>query len=383
MTEARRQLRVLHLASFAGNIGDIANHAGARAMFAEHLPFDMQFTELEIREFYWRQRAFDADFVRWANTFDLLIIGGGNYFELWVTRSATGTSIDIEPELFSQLTVPTLFYSLGVDIGQGYTTETAGRFKRFMDTILESPRAFVCVRNDGSSRALGTVLGAAYREAVPVMPDGGFFLPVPESAASSSGPRITVNLAGDMLDQRFRAEGARGRAVNAVAAACIAAAERDRALRLHLVPHIWRDVAFLGELLEAIPDALRRRQVVVSALDPSVRGLGEFVRTYSESSVVLGMRFHANVCPIGMTVPTLGLVCYPQVALLYDELGLQDRALDTSAEDFGDRLDEQLTRSLVEPDAVRSRLALLRTEVRQSGVRVLGAIARWLDACKV
>lgn len=383
MTEARRQLRVLHLASFAGNIGDIANHAGARAMFAEHLPFDMQFTELEIREFYWRQRAFDADFVRWANTFDLLIIGGGNYFELWVTRSATGTSIDIEPELFSQLTVPTLFYSLGVDIGQGYTTETAARFKRFMDATLESPRAFVCVRNDGSSRALGTVLGAAYREAVPVMPDGGFFLPVPESAASSSGPRITVNLAGDMLDQRFRAEGARGRAVNAMAAACIAAAERDRALRLHLVPHIWRDVAFLGELLEAIPDALRRRQVVVSALDPSVRGLGEFVRTYSESSVVLGMRFHANVCPIGMTVPTLGLVCYPQVALLYDELGLQDRALDTSAEDFGDRLDEQLTRSLAEPDAVRERLSHLRTEVRKSGVRVLGAIAQWLDACKV
>lgn len=380
MTEVRRQLRVLHLASFAGNIGDIANHAGARAMFAAHLPFDLRFTELEIREFYWRQRAFDADFVRWANTFDLLIVGGGNYFELWVSRSATGTSIDLAPELFAQLTVPTLFYSLGVDTGQGYTTETASRFRRFMDAILGNQRAFVCVRNDGSSRALETVLGAAYRDAVPVMPDGGFFLCASAQAAPAR-PRITVNLAGDMLDQRFPAEGARERAVSAIAAACIAAAERDPALRLHFVPHIWRDVAFLGELLEAIPDALRRRQVVVSALGPSASGLGDFVRTYSESSVVLGMRFHANVCPIGMAVPTLGLVCYPQVSLLYGELGLQDRALDASDGDFGVRLDEQLTRSLSAPDEARARLLECRSELRQTGERVLGAIARWFDAC--
>ena len=121
MSASKRRLCVLHLASFAGNIGDLANHAGARRMLAERLGFALEFTDLEIREFYWKQRSFDDAFVEYANGFDLLIIGGGNYFELWVDHSATGTSIDITPERLAKLKVPTLFFALGVDTGQGYS----------------------------------------------------------------------------------------------------------------------------------------------------------------------------------------------------------------------------------------------------------------------
>jgi hypothetical protein len=75
MNGSKRKLRVLHLASFAGNIGDLANHAGGRRMLAERLGFVLEFTDLEIREFYWKQRSFDDAFVDYANSFDLLIIG--------------------------------------------------------------------------------------------------------------------------------------------------------------------------------------------------------------------------------------------------------------------------------------------------------------------
>ena len=40
------------------------------------------------------------------------------------------------------------------------------------------------------------------------------------------------------------------------------------------------------------------------------------------------MRFHANVCPIGLGTPTIGLVNYPQVKLLYEELNLENRFVD-------------------------------------------------------
>ena len=94
MSGSKQTLRVLHLASFAGNIGDLANHAGARRMLAERLGFALKFTDLEIREFYWKQRSFDDAFVAYANSFDLLIIGGGNYFELWVDHSAHPGRVD-------------------------------------------------------------------------------------------------------------------------------------------------------------------------------------------------------------------------------------------------------------------------------------------------
>ncbi len=61
---AKKKLNVLHLASFSGNIGDNANHIGTRSQFAKNLDFELFFTELEIREFYWRQRLFDEEFVR-------------------------------------------------------------------------------------------------------------------------------------------------------------------------------------------------------------------------------------------------------------------------------------------------------------------------------
>ncbi len=204
MSAVKRTIRVLHLASFAGNIGDLANHAGARRKMAEKLSVSLEITELEIREFYWKQRHFDDDFVSYANGFDLLIVGGGNYFELWVDHSATGTSIDLTPERLAHLTVPTVFFALGVDTGQGYSERSAQRFSALVETILGRSDLFFCVRNDGSSRALAEVLGEAVAQQVPVMPDCGFFAGGGSQAKLPGQPkRLGINLAGDMLERRF------------------------------------------------------------------------------------------------------------------------------------------------------------------------------------
>ena len=93
------KLNILHIASFTGNIGDNANHLGFRGWFERVAEADVIWTELEIREFYWKNRFWDRSFVEYANGFNLIIIGGGNYFELWVDKSPTGTSIEIEPDL--------------------------------------------------------------------------------------------------------------------------------------------------------------------------------------------------------------------------------------------------------------------------------------------
>jgi polysaccharide pyruvyl transferase WcaK-like protein len=376
---SKRTLRVLHLASFAGNIGDLANHAGARRMLAERLSFPLEFTNLEIREFYWKQRSFDDDFVDYANSFELLIIGGGNYFELWVEHSATGTSIDIAPERLARLRVPTLFFALGVDTGQGFSEQSALRFNAFMATILERPNLFACVRNDGSTRALHEVLGDSTARCIPTMPDGGFF-------ADSAGCRsddfechhIGINIAGDMLKRRF------DRGLNTddflfeLAEACCALMDVKPQLRIDLMPHIWRDNLLISQLLPMIPDSYLRRRVAVGRLDPSEKGLADFLQSYRSFDLVLGMRFHANVCPIGMGVPTRGLLNYPQIGHLYDELELQDRLIDVRERGFSKNLVEAVLADLSSLSTQRLICAERVFNLNRQAQATLSLVDEWL-----
>jgi polysaccharide pyruvyl transferase WcaK-like protein len=127
-----------------------------------------------------------------------------------------------------------------------------------------------------------------------------------------------------------------------------------------------------------IPDPYLRRRVAVGRLDSGETGLASFLQSYRDFDLVLGMRFHANVCPIGMGVPTRGLLNYPQVERLYEELDLHDRLVDVRVAGFG--------KSLV--DAVLSDLADLQTQRRVCAERVarlteqanetLKSLAAWL-----
>lgn len=379
MSGGKKILRVLHLASFAGNIGDLANHAGARRMLAELLGFALEFTDLEIREFYWKQRNFDDAFVDYANGFDLLIVGGGNYFELWVDYSATGTSIDITPECLARLAVPTVFFALGVDTGQGYSAQSAKRFSAFMATVLDRRDMFVCVRNDGSSLALREVLGEETAARIRIMPDGGFFAdPVGCRPEQGDSGRIGINIAGDMLERRFDRGLTTEGFLLELADACRELMDALPALRIDLMPHIWRDSALIAQLLPMIPDPYLRRRVAVGRLEPGETGLADFLQSYRSFDLVLGMRFHANVCPIGMGVPARGLLSYPQVERLYEELDLQDRLVDVRKAGFGKHLVEAVLSDLEDLPALRGVCAERVARLHGQAQVTLTALADWL-----
>lgn len=381
MTFGRRGVRVLHLASFVGNIGDLANHAGSRRLMAENLPFELEFTELEIREFYWKKRSFDDAFVDYANTFDLLIIGGGNYFELWVDHSQTGTSIDISPERLRRLKVPTVFHALGVDVGQGYTEQSATRFKSFMASVLERSDMFVSVRNDGSTRALQEVLGNSLAARIPTMPDGGFFAgDLGDNRPTSRSDCVGINIAGDMLDKRFDRGLSVDEFLDEMARACCTLMDAHPALRLVLMPHIWRDVALIAQLLPRIEDSYLRRRVAVGALEPTALGLGNFLASYQRFDLVLGMRFHANVCPIGMGIPTRGLLNYPQVQRLYEELEMPQRLVDVRDSGFNRHLVAAVNADLMDLPAQQSLCWQKSQSLRQHAVATTLDLGHWLQS---
>lgn len=380
MNGEKKTLRILHLASFAGNIGDLANHAGARRMLAEQLGFCLEFTNLEIREFYWKQRSFDDAFVEYANSFDLLIIGGGNYFELWVDHSATGTSIDITPERLANLTVPTAFFALGVDTGQGYTAQSAQRFSAFMATALDRSNMFVCVRNDGSHRALCEVLGEETAALVSIMPDGGFFAdPSGSSQERTDSGRIGINIAGDMLERRFDQGFSAENFLHELACALRDLMDIQPELSVDLIPHIWRDSALIAQLLPMIPDHYLRRRVAIGRLEPNETGLTSFLQDYQNFDLVLGMRFHANVCPIGMGIPARGLLNYPQVQRLYEELDLADRLIDVRNKGFGKHLVNSVLADLADLPNQRRVCAERAARLHTQAQATLTSLNEWLQ----
>lgn len=356
-------VRILHVASFTGNIGDNANHAGFRPWFERLIGAAVEWTDFEIREVYRQSRRFDQEFANFANGFDLLVVGGGNYFELWVENSPTGTSFSITDDALSKLDVPVFFNALGVDAGQGVPHVARRRFQAFLGKIL-ARGDLVSVRNDGSWATLQANAGSVDLTKVLRLPDAGFFagygsLQRPEHHP----PIIGINLAGDMLETRFPNGTLGYRAfLTELAAFMTNALQRWPDLTFVMFPHIFRDLRVFVDLLEILPDNIRRGHCRVAAYDTGDRAASEIFTAYAGCDLVLGMRFHANVVPIGQGVPVAGLVCYSQVELLYQELLASDRAVDVRKPGFSQGLAALADQALETPRVAEETIEKLRDQ---------------------
>ena len=379
----RADIRILHLASFTGNVGDNANHLGFRPWFEQLLAKPCSWHELEIREFYWRRRQFDASFVELVNEFDFLVVGGGNYFELWVDDSHTGTSIDISQEHLAEIKIPIFFNALGVDAGQGTSAGSLQRFERFLSTLLSSDQYLVTVRNDGAQRTLQRNLPAEIADRVAVLPDGGFFAEFATRDVYFPGKKVVgLNLACDMGDIRF----AEFSASNGQVAFCGEIAKTieeflsDEDIALVMFPHIYSDLRVLTDVVYEISDPVRRTRVAVAPYCVGPAGAERVFGGYRSCDLIVGMRFHANVCPIGMGIPTIGMVSYPQIKYLYEELGIEEGCMDVSRPGFANALSQRVTETLASPAAVEAKVAAARDRVQAQRDSVSPLITDWLDA---
>ena len=112
-----RKLNIVHLASFKGNIGDLFSHSGLKFILDKVLFKKYSIKKLEWREFYKKntgnKKNFDNEFVRKINKFDLLIVGGGGYFDTSISESKTGTYFDISKSCYDKINIPVIFSSIG------------------------------------------------------------------------------------------------------------------------------------------------------------------------------------------------------------------------------------------------------------------------------
>ncbi len=354
-----KPLRVLHVASFTGNIGDNANHLGLRHLLEANMGRAIDYTEFEMREVYWGQRRFDADFARLANQHDLVMVGGGNYFELWVEHSATGTSIDIDREVLDAITTPMVFNALGVDPGQGASEQALKRFRRFLDYVMAREGWLLSCRNDGSMQTLRSLVGERYAETFVHLPDYGFFLP-PENhfhvELNPAARNAVVQLAGDMPEVRFGDRSAGRLDLDGFIEEMATAIEGLSAAGYHVIltAHIFRDLQLIDRVMQRLPDPLRRRHIAVAPYLTGFAGARYIFSLYRQADLVLGMRFHANVCAYALDRPCIGLSSYRQIDDLYKELQLDERLIDVRKRGFASRVIDLAAR-LTERPAITGR----------------------------
>ena len=87
-----------------------------------------------------------------------------------------------------------------------------------------------------------------------------------------------------------------------------------------------------------MPDEIRRIKIKVGEYGSGDDAIAKTINYYTDADLVLGMRFHSNVTPIGLKKETIGLKNYPQINNLYFEIDKPQKLFDISEPLFHKKL---------------------------------------------
>ncbi len=321
-------MNILHVASFIGNIGDNASHKGFYGLLDQYAK-NYSVERLEIRRFYKNytetdKLSFDESFVNYANRFDFLVIGGGGFLDYWVPGSHTGTTIDIPIDLVSKISVKTIITSVGCIPHKVVPEGNLERFRSFLDAVLDNRQIHLSVRNDGSKQVLRNELGSPYYDAIPEFLDNGFFYRnSSDSSLPIQKPFSVINITSDQLSMQSEyRESVELEQYYSHLVDIVRYLIREKGSHLALVPHIYRDLEAISELMARLPDVDIRNHITVAPCVQGSAGADYIFSLYKSSNFILASRFHANICSLAMNKPVVGLAVLDRVKYMYDGFGL-------------------------------------------------------------
>lgn len=377
------KLKVLHIASFNGNIGDNANHNGLRRKLESAFNVNIQFEEIEMREFYqtWGIRDFNSsEFITKCNNYNLVIIGGGNFFELKWDYSYTGTTINISNETLRKIKTPILFFGLGCDIGKGTNRKNINKFDEFLENLTGSNKYLVSVRNDGSFDTITNLYGNKYIEKIHKVSDGAFFIDTnvtDYAEINNQYKSIGINVVSDMKSIRFDGEFTYNDFIDEFAEVINSYLLKNNGYQIILFPHIYSDLVAISDLLDKIDDKVRRKRIVVA---PCLTGSGAenyIFGLYKKCDFILGMRFHSNVCAIAQNIPTIALCSYKKIHDLYSELDLLDRIVYVNKRGFNKKLVAKMQDTIENLDSLKYAYSKINQNLDKESDSFFQIVKEW------
>ncbi|WGK60365.1 polysaccharide pyruvyl transferase family protein [Halopseudomonas sp. SMJS2] len=335
-------MKVLHIASFSGNIGDNLSHIGFENILAR---FGSEYVidKLEIRKFYNNydgvdKRCFDRSFIKKMNDYDIVFVGGGGFFDYWVEGSASGTTINMDAEMVAEINVPTIFSSIGCHPHRTVPPGNEEKFRRFFQALTKNCNILIGLRNDGSIKVLESIFPdeMATWENVYEILDNGFFYETGEREADYTSrlidtPYVAINITDDQLSmissRREKIETERYltslvKYVNNIS---------DQ-YHVVFVPHIYSDLKAIYSVLEKLDQSVVRNKVTVSPCIQGDIGTRLNFSVYANSELVIASRFHANVGPLALGRKVIGLAVLDRVAYMYDSIAKTKQYIDVNTE---------------------------------------------------
>ncbi len=324
-------VNALHLASFSGNIGDAASHNGFYKTISDYTSLEMSCEKLEIREFYknWGIRRFDENFVDLVNSKDLLIVGGGAFLSLHSMCKNTGTTFDIPLELLDKIKVPIYFNSIGINDYEliKNDNDTIYRFCRAMGVFTGRENILIGLRNDGARQTLDKYCSVKEKQ-IFEMPDTGYFVSPGDYIhyeLKENSYNIAINLAADMADERFpKVEGGitKEEFIDSFAIFLEEILDQDEQINIVFVPHIYSDMEFNNSVIVKIKDYYRRTRITAAPYLTGSNGMAlKNIDLYRKCDLAITMRNHAEICPIGMGIPTIGIPTLEDTVHFLDSVG--------------------------------------------------------------
>ena len=334
-------MRIVHIASFAGNIGDIINHLG----FYNAMNINEQdVNKIEIRKFYRNQgknrRVFDKKLADEINQYDLLVLGGGGFFDVYFDESETGTTFDMSEQFVNSITIPVVVNAMGFHVDRS-KKEAIGKFKRFIGLISSKDNWNISIRNDGSSKRMAEVYGNNILDKIQVVPDNGFVFKEKGHSNSCNKKIIGLSITNEMLDSEFT-QGITIDAFNKKMAGIIKQLTAMNHICCFLV-HTPQDINTLNAIMNLCGREAFRDNITIAPYVPFMTNLtAGFINTFSCCDLIVGMRFHANVLAMAMNIPVIGLAIHEQISGLYDEIGLKEHCICIGDKDWIPNLEAKI-----------------------------------------
>lgn len=310
-------MNVMHLATFEGNIGDALHNFAFQTFLCEAIEKKITYTRTELREFFRNnpKRSFDSGFLDEINSKDLLIIGGGNYFDVRWDYSHTGTTLDFSDEFIEGIRIPVIINAMGY--AEPYTTDEVSeeqkrifaKFERFIRKISGLKNWFVTVRNDGSMERIIERYGKDFASLFLEVPDSGFYFDKNVEPFEFDEKRRTVGISigNDVFSANEIANNRIQLLNSGIASVVKTLVSQD--IRVVFFLHMPRDIEAVYRVMEIGGVESFRKNIVLAPYHLSgVTGTKALISYYKACEAIIAVRFHANIISISNLIPAIGLV---------------------------------------------------------------------------
>lgn len=379
-------MRIIHIASHKGNIGDIFNHAG----FYQYLDkiFDKKYSieKIELRDFYYsakNKKNFDKVFADYINTFDLCIIGGGGFFDAQWDNSQTGTTLDFSVDFINSVKIPVIVNAMGYHEYPDKTNEIiCQKFNNFLNKILDKSNWLVSVRNDGSFERIEKRYKNIALNKILKVPDNAFFTILPHPRLFNPIQResgvIGICVTNDLFSKYYNGN-IKTTDFNRIIANFVNNQAKCQR-KIIFFPHTPDDINTINEVLRYVDGYTKRNQIVIAPFEASdiqcVYNLAEY---YKRCDFIIGMRFHSIIMGINLNIPTIALAGHQQIEGLFSELNLSDFCIKVNKTDIDEKLNV-IINNLLNDNSIEKRYALIYRKLNSEKIFYLKNLKDFIES---